>query len=89
MDDFVKGGTLRGEYRDRGLWWVRLFEYGRDEGEKFMVEKVFGNIVYGGEFDGLEGGIKLGVVGDNDEGVDVCVVWDGGEKGGRGVGGWC
>ena len=66
MDDFVKGGSVRGKKGDRIWWDSGLFEDGMKERDKFMVEKVVGDIVEGGEFDSLEWGMELGIVGDDD-----------------------
>ena len=43
---FLKGGTFTGEYRHTALSCLTFFQYGTDQGDKFILHKLFGNIVY-------------------------------------------
>jgi iron complex outermembrane receptor protein len=74
VHDFLKGGTFTGEYRHTALSCLTFFQYGTDQGDKFILHKLFGNIVYRAEFHAFHGGINFGVVGHNDEGLHLSLL---------------
>jgi hypothetical protein len=74
VHDFLKCGTVTGEHRHTALSCLTFFQYGTDQGDKFILHKLFGNIVYRAEFHAFHGGINFGVVGHNDEGLHLSLL---------------
>ena len=62
VHDFLKGGTFTGEHRHTALSRLSSFLYGTEKRNKFILHKLFGDIVYRTELHAFHGGMHFGIV---------------------------
>ncbi len=62
VHDFLKGGTFTGEHGHTGLSRLPFFLYGTEKRDKFILHKLFGDIVYRTELHAFHCGMHFGIV---------------------------
>jgi hypothetical protein len=67
VHNFLKGGTITGEYWHTAVSRLTLFLYGANKGDELIFHKLFGDVIQRTELHAFHGGMYFGVIGHYNE----------------------